>query len=144
MRYSAGDDCRWIAVAPAGYVLELNCGPFRIPSSSNCVNDRLEISLSGRSDLADAQLICGTGTFTKNSQSNRLVVALRVAARTNGGIFACTIKTAQECKCGRRKTSRIVGGMETEVNEFTMMAGLVDIKARLIKCGATISTFYCS
>lgn len=34
--------------------------------------------------------------------------------------------------------TKIVGGRETGVNEYTMMAGLVDKNLRIIFCGATI------
>lgn len=36
-------------------------------------------------------------------------------------------------------TTRIVGGVETGVNEFPMMAGLVSLRSREVLCGATLS-----
>ena len=36
-------------------------------------------------------------------------------------------------------TTRIVGGVETGVNEFPMMAGLIDLQSRNLHCGATLS-----
>lgn len=39
----------------------------------------------------------------------------------------------------RNTTTRIVGGVEAGVNEFPMMAGLVNLRSRDILCGATIS-----
>lgn len=43
-------------------------------------------------------------------------------------------------QCGRRKRSRIVGGQPTLVNEFPMMAGLVQGGSASVFCGATIVT----
>lgn len=34
--------------------------------------------------------------------------------------------------------TKIVGGVETEVNEYPMMAGLVDPEEKSVYCGATI------
>lgn len=42
------------------------------------------------------------------------------------------------CDCGRRKQTRIVGGVETGVNEFPCMAGIVSKSTRQMLCGATI------
>lgn len=36
-------------------------------------------------------------------------------------------------------TTRIVGGVETGINEFPMMAGLVVLNTKKVECGATIS-----
>lgn len=36
-------------------------------------------------------------------------------------------------------TTRIVGGVETGVNEFPMMSALVNLRSRAVHCGATIS-----
>jgi len=44
-------------------------------------------------------------------------------------------------QCGRRRTSRIVNGVNTGVNEFTMMAGLVQGTA-FVFCGGTILSNY--
>lgn len=39
-------------------------------------------------------------------------------------------------------TTRIVGGIETGVNEFPMMAGIISLRTRDLVCGATISKLY--
>lgn len=36
--------------------------------------------------------------------------------------------------------SRIVGGVETLVNEYPMMVGLVDVTLKIVYCGGTIIT----
>jgi len=54
-------------------------------------------------------------------------------------LLLAPLSSAQSC--GRRKTSRIVNGANTGVNEFTMMAGLVQGTA-FVFCGATIVSNY--
>jgi hypothetical protein len=57
-----------------------------------------------------------------------------------GSQFHCEISAVVDsCVCGRRKRGKIVGGEETNVNEFLSMAGLIDGVEGII-CGATIST----
>lgn len=36
----------------------------------------------------------------------------------------------------------LVGGSETQINEYPSMAGIVDSKERRVYCGATISKFF--
>lgn len=45
-------------------------------------------------------------------------------------------------QCGRRKTRRIVGGTTTFVNEFPMMAGVVQTPTPAVFCGAIIINNY--
>ncbi|XP_074102646.1 venom serine protease 34-like [Cotesia typhae] len=40
--------------------------------------------------------------------------------------------------CGWTNPTRIVGGRETKVNEYPMMAGIIDINGQYLICGATI------
>lgn len=59
---------------------------------------------------------------------------------SRGGRLRCFLQaTPNNCVCGIRNRGRIVGGTETLVNEYPMMAGLVDAVERAIICGATIS-----
>lgn len=49
-------------------------------------------------------------------------------------------ENSKNCKCGVRgpKTNRVVGGQETGVNEFPMMAAVIDDGIGIIKCGGVI------
>jgi len=51
------------------------------------------------------------------------------------------VQQSSSQSCGRRKTSRIVGGVYTGVNEFTMQAGLVQ-GTNFVFCGGTIIANY--
>ena len=47
--------------------------------------------------------------------------------------------SASECQCGLAKRSkRIVGGEQTEVNEYPWMVGLVNKGQREVFCGASL------
>merc|ERR1711892_649411 len=48
-----------------------------------------------------------------------------------------TKPAGQGCKCGVKKTSRIVGGTETEVNEYPWMAALSQTGDNFF-CGGTL------
>lgn len=70
------------------------------------------------------------------SATNRRPGTLAVLAATQ-----LTLTNGQAVtQCGRRKRSRIVGGTPTLVNEFPMMAGLVQGNRATVFCGATIVT----
>lgn len=77
-------------------------------------------------------------------------VSLIAPGYTSGGRFLCEAKAVERpqdmeenCTCGWKNPTRIVGGTTTGVNEYPMMAGLVGSEERMIICGCTIiSTQY--
>ncbi|KAJ9578624.1 hypothetical protein L9F63_005114, partial [Diploptera punctata] len=104
--------------------------------------DRLLISQTGNTN--DFHTYCGKGTFSLQSQSNKMLIELHIPYNTLGGRFYCTLYTILKptppptCECGWKKESRIVNGQETGVNEYPMMAGIVDGEIRELICGGTI------
>ncbi|XP_053670994.1 venom serine protease-like [Anopheles nili] len=141
--YPAYTQCRWTLSTTQGSRIALACSDVSLPMSTSCNTDRLVVSKTGQSSLSDGQAYCGTGVLNTESTSNRLVVALQIPGATQGGRFYCTA-TKIECQCGLRRTRKIVNGEETLVNEFPMMAALVDgsMSGEGIFCGATIITNY--
>lgn len=105
------------------------------------------MSRTGRKDLLDAERFCGSGSFTRTSVSNMMVASLKVVLNPPRGFIQCSFKAQKitNCNCGVKKNTKIVGGQPTEVNEYPMMAGLVDKNEKNSKgnfepiCGATIS-----
>uniref|UniRef100_A0A182QNQ3 Peptidase S1 domain-containing protein n=1 Tax=Anopheles farauti TaxID=69004 RepID=A0A182QNQ3_9DIPT len=139
--YGPNMQCTYIIRAPYGYRVTLDCPTFQIPSSSNCALDSVRVSRSGSLDFADAFTYCGAGQLLEKSNANLMTIRLRSAPTSSGGRFACTLSIPQQsCECGRKKTQRIVNGVETMVNEFPMMAALIDVKTKTVICGATIVT----
>ncbi|XP_063217452.1 venom serine protease-like [Bacillus rossius redtenbacheri] len=149
--YPGDTNCRWYAVAASGSRLYLDCS-ISIPRMANCTQDRLSVSLTGKTSLDDAEYYCGAGTFSVMSTSNAMNVVLQSSYYSQGGLFFCnltalpdsatstttTTTATPSCSCGWRKTTRIVNGETTGMNEFPMMAGLVELTQRNVFCGATI------
>ncbi|KAG7301069.1 hypothetical protein JYU34_015452 [Plutella xylostella] len=143
--YPPSTSCRWIAACPQGYYCQLQCSDIDLPYTTGCTLDRLLISRTGDPTLAGAQSYCGRGTLTVSSEGQQLSVGLQAARNSPGGKFFCTL-TAQPrtpaptptCSCGYRKVNRIVGGTETGVNEYPMMAGIYDKRIFQVYCGGVI------
>ncbi|XP_058462888.1 venom serine protease-like [Malaya genurostris] len=137
--YSPNIVCSFRVNAPFGYRINFTCEDFQIPRSTNCKMDSFSISLAGREDLQDAFTYCGAGVIQHKSIAEQLYVQLRSVPSSRGGKFLCKMSIMpQNCSCGKKKTMRIVNGVQTMVNEFPMMAALIDVKTRTVMCGAVI------
>jgi len=140
--YHNNADCRYSLSSPAGTQIRMECD-VNIEYDSQCAYDRLSVSLSGDSTLADGRLACGQGAFTQTSTSNALTIGFRsdgsnpasnapfrfYCLLTVVGTAATTTTTTapaaasgfrnNTCTCGLRNDgSRIVGGTNALVNEF--------------------------
>ncbi|KAI4500529.1 hypothetical protein M0802_004491 [Mischocyttarus mexicanus] len=124
---------------PNYYIGENNC-QWKASSntkSPNCTMDYLKVKISEDIEYK----FCGINSFALESIGSNMKIQFHSRYNTYGGKFQCTLTAAEEeCKCGWKNPSRIVGGTETGVNEYPMMAGLVDFLKRLLFCGATIIT----
>ncbi|XP_028045765.1 venom serine protease 34 isoform X2 [Monomorium pharaonis] len=72
-----------------------------------------------------------------------MTIELSTSFWSSGVKFLCELQAIDEiendnCRCGWKKSTKIVGGLETGVNEYPMMAGLVDSLQKDVYCGATI------
>ncbi|XP_015596057.1 venom serine protease 34 isoform X2 [Cephus cinctus] len=138
--YSGQRSCRWYAKSATR--VRLSCEVFSLPATANCVGDRLSVSPSGDLQLSDAHRYCGTGTFAVESTGNYLNIVLESVSASSTGRFLCKLESISSsepnCNCGWKKQTRIVGGTQTGVNEYPMMAGLIDSTQRILYCGATI------
>lgn len=145
--FPAGTACRWQAVSPQGSHLELECTDFRvggiIPGTDQCGGDRLYVTPTGDPSLVDAEVHCGQGGFMVTSVRNAMSIVFQSDFQDDPmDRFLCSLTAVRDspppCDCGRRNEMRIVGGIETGVNEFPMMAALIDPVIRRVFCGATI------
>ncbi|KAK2586038.1 hypothetical protein KPH14_012040 [Odynerus spinipes] len=133
--YRGRHSCMWRSRSNTR--VKLNCTLVEIPASRNCSLDALTIQVDNDIEYA----ICGLNSFTVESVSSEMIIKFRSSYNTYGGKFRCELTaTPQTCSCGWKNPTRIVGGVETGVNEFPMMAGLVDLQTRLLYCGAVIIT----
>lgn len=139
--YGPSANCLWRAVAPEGYKIETNCD-LNIPPTESCYQDKLFISLVGNPNLENAYTYCGSGsTGSLMTEANSISMGLQSAYYTQGGRFLCTIvakEISKPCNCGWKNTRRIVGGVETKMNEYPMMAALMDFASQDWFCGCTI------
>ncbi|XP_003402441.1 venom serine protease 34 [Bombus terrestris] len=141
--YSRSQSCSWTIVSE--YKVDLTCSTFELPWSSNCFQDKVAVQVNS----STTHRYCGNGQFNIQSESNTMVVTLQSPIWSRGGRFACEVRSvkrsqdSENCECGWKNPSRIVGGNNTGVNEFPMMVGIVDFERRVVFCGGTIiSTRY--
>ncbi|CAG9864067.1 unnamed protein product [Phyllotreta striolata] len=147
--YTAYTDCDWYGESPVGTQIHIYCEDVLIPTSVECKGDQLRVSLSGDTSFRDVKVYCGVGALSLIANSNKVAIGLKAAYNSPGGRFLCTLtpKTpAINCDCGWKRSTRIVGGQPTGVNEYPMMAGLIDSRVKTtpeVICGGTIiSTQY--
>ncbi|XP_076628671.1 venom serine protease 34 [Colletes latitarsis] len=137
-KYEGAKSCMW--TMKSDYRVNLTCETFNIPWSINCFQDRMVIQV----DESTAYQYCGDVSFNIESKNNTMTVSLLSPYGSRGGRFLCKVEPikrpedSEKCKCGWKNPSRIVGGVETGVNEYPMMAGLVDALQRRVYCGGTI------
>ncbi|XP_066600685.1 venom serine protease 34-like [Prorops nasuta] len=136
--YTGQNYCRW--VAQSSYRNKLTCTVFQLPASQGCSQDVLTVKINN----GDPYKYCGTGTFSIESESKLMEIRFYSPSTTTGGKFLCLLQAIEEeqesndCACGKKNPNKIVGGQETGVNEYPMMAGLVDASIKMLYCGAGI------
>ncbi|XP_011879072.1 PREDICTED: venom serine protease 34-like [Vollenhovia emeryi] len=129
--------CKWIA--KSDYRVRLTCNNFNIPWNLRCALDKLTVYVNDSVSYS----YCGNETFSVESTGELMTIELSISLWSSGVKFLCELQALDEignddCRCGWKKPTKIVGGMETGVNEYPMMAGLVDPFQRDVFCGATI------
>ncbi|XP_046827166.1 venom serine protease-like [Vespa crabro] len=134
--YYMGEHNCWWSARSSGRI-KLNCTIFDIPPSSNCSLDFMKVKVDDDIEY----VFCGLNSFTVESIASKMTIKFHSRYNTYGGKFRCILRVVkEECRCGWKNPSRIVGGVETGVNEYPMMAGIVHLDTRFLYCGATIIT----
>ncbi|XP_011876306.1 PREDICTED: venom serine protease-like isoform X2 [Vollenhovia emeryi] len=129
--YKDENQCTWNATSP--YNIQIKCN-IEMTQTSGCDLEQLSFKF----DNKELVRYCGRGEFVLEGRNPTVRF---VSKRFSSGKFLCNMTTLHknnDCKCGWRKTTRIVGGEETGVNEFPMMCGIVDAKDGTLYCGCTI------
>ncbi|CAG9765917.1 unnamed protein product [Ceutorhynchus assimilis] len=151
--YSAGSSCKWVAKSPPNSKIFLSCDDITMPKSVNCKQDHLEISSIGKKNFTESHKYCGEGAFSLVTQESTLHVVLKTMKKSEAGRFLCSVTAVEaktedqvpfqspmvqpSCQCGWKNDRRIVGGVDTSVNEYPAMVGMVDSNRR-VYCGGTI------
>jgi len=156
--YGPGTNCRWVAQSPQYTKILIMCPDIYLPASDNCREDYLAFALDGDSTLTASHRYCGSGALNLVSRTNGIAVGLSSPWFSRGGRFTCSLtavvddfvfpdpppngmqmRPMPKCDCGKRKPRRIVGGVQTGINEFPYMAGIKPLVfGDNFFCGATI------
>ncbi|XP_066600686.1 venom serine protease 34-like [Prorops nasuta] len=141
--YTGRNSCRWIV--QSNYPMKLTCDELALPRSQDCSEDELSIKANDNS----THNYCGNSTINIESEDNLLEIRFHSQNTTTGGRFFCIVETIEEkqknpdCDCGITSSNRIVGGEETNMNEYSMVAALVDASNKSVFCtGAIIANLY--
>ncbi|KFB50060.1 AGAP011908-PA-like protein [Anopheles sinensis] len=136
--YPAGSSCRFVVRAPPGYTIQASC-TLNMGNTGSCTTDFLYISTEGFTSPVGSEYFCGKGTVSRQSLFNKLTISYISASSTNSGSFTCRLVVQpQACDCGWSKETKIVGGSEASINEFSSMVGLLDTLTVNVFCGAVI------
>ncbi|XP_047493192.1 trypsin-1-like [Penaeus chinensis] len=115
-----------------GSTLQLQCSSFQLQGSRRCRKDFLQVTTLGFS-----RRFCGKkSSFVVSRNSRRIITRFRTNARGSSRGFSCSV-SASECGVVNRVT-RIVGGVETEVNEYPWMVSLRYSDSMEHICGASV------
>ncbi|XP_072766735.1 venom serine protease 34-like [Anoplolepis gracilipes] len=133
--YQGENHCTW--QMESRYVTKINCSVNMPASANGCTQDTLSVQIAGK----NVQKYCGNGSLILEGMNP--IIKLDSLSYSKGGKFLCEIRAEKpfdenNCKCGWKKTTKIVGGKETGINEYPMMCGLVDSTMKMIYCGCTI------
>jgi len=130
--------------------LNINCSKFKIPNrSKKCSKggDYMQIQ-----SLGNKNRYCrknGPDAADGSAEGNKpLKVLFKSGKKSKGSSGAkCTVSCAptpapvvmNDCNCGlAQRTTRIVGGVETEVNEYPWQVGMVSTGTTRIWCGGSL------
>ncbi|PBC25530.1 Plasma kallikrein [Apis cerana cerana] len=127
----SGPKCTWTITSY--HRINLKCSLVEFSKTKNCDKGSLTVKKNF------ATKYCGNITLNVESTSNKMIVILSPPGR-----FFCEVqpikrvKDSTNCNCGWKNPSRIVGGINTGINEFPMMAGIKRTYETGMICGATI------
>ncbi|XP_071512845.1 trypsin-1-like [Panulirus ornatus] len=156
--YPPNENCQWSFQADDPEdTLTVVCS-FNVRASRRCSADKLTFTEFETGGYATSVRYCGNhGTITYNSYGPQVIATFRSNRRGSAPGFSCTVSVDGEettteapttpdvgetpspgCPCGNvNRATRIVGGQETEVNEYPWQIGLVTSSYNLI-CGGSI------
>merc|ERR1719445_2195438 len=91
-----------------------------------------EPMMSGSESMMSGSMMEGHGSGAASGTASG-----SESGTSSGSGAGATTSSSGTCKCGIKKTSRIVGGSETEINEYPWMASIADSQESQF-CGGTL------
>uniref|UniRef100_A0A2S2P4X6 Venom serine protease 34 n=1 Tax=Schizaphis graminum TaxID=13262 RepID=A0A2S2P4X6_SCHGA len=145
-------ECRWFAKTPSpADRLVLDCHEFDLPESSFCKSDALIVSRVGDANFTDGVRHCGPRSFTAVSRTNKMYIKFVAKRHSRSGRFMCSVgakrvdfwipeavTNPQFCECGEQDKGVFANGKTAGVNEYPLIASLIDGQTANLFCGATI------
>lgn len=135
---SSTTPCRYQILAPANTFIQASC---TISLSDTSCNSRFLVSRSGNKNLIDYVNYCASGPVSVSSIGNELVVVIVGTATYRAG-FTCKFNSVvlnnTNCDCGWVGIPKIVGGVNTNVNEYISHVGLQQTSTNEVYCGGVI------
>ena len=70
--YPGGEDDKLMIYSPYGTIIDVVCQDINVEVTNGCQKDAMYFSPSGRTDFGDAVGLCGKGSYSLSSTTNRL------------------------------------------------------------------------
>ncbi|XP_063602613.1 transmembrane protease serine 9-like [Penaeus indicus] len=148
--YPGGKKCTWKFRTSVDSKLSIQCNDFNMQQSRQCRKDFFRVTDSS----GFKQKYCGAkGSLSVSDKSRRVTVLFKTNRKKSDTGFSCSVRASvpdsqttvdpqptSECTgCGQvNRANRIVGGVETEVNEYPWMVSLVNGNGYYHFCGGSI------
>ncbi|XP_063602625.1 transmembrane protease serine 2-like [Penaeus indicus] len=143
--------CTWKFRTSVDSKLSIQCDDFNLQQSRQCKKDFFRVTDSS----GFKQKYCGAkGSLSVSDKSRRVTVLFKTNRKKSNTGFSCSVRASvpdsqtttvdpqptSECTgCGQvNRANRIVGGVETEVNEYPWMVSLVNGNGYYHFCGGSI------
>ncbi|XP_066986868.1 clotting factor G beta subunit-like isoform X7 [Macrobrachium rosenbergii] len=129
-KYPVGSSCQWtFQGTSSASSISITCTDFRLQYCKYSF-----VMITGK-DLYK-QYCWVQGPFTETSKNNQMQVFFQTARRQGYG-FSCIVTASEPCGTVNR-VSRIVGGVETEVNEYPWQVAVVYAGTNSVFCGGSL------
>ncbi|XP_047488843.1 transmembrane protease serine 2-like [Penaeus chinensis] len=149
--YPGGKRCTWKFRTSVDSKLSIQCDDFNLQESKKCRKDFFRVTDSS----GFKQKYCGgKGSLSVSDKSRSVTVLFKTNRKKSNTGFSCSVRASvadsqattidpqptSECTgCGQvNRANRIVGGVETEVNEYPWMVSLVNGNENYHFCGGSI------
>ncbi|CAL4124214.1 unnamed protein product, partial [Meganyctiphanes norvegica] len=138
--YNSKSKCQWKIKSTTD--ITITCVDFTLQSSNKRGKCADALMLDGKKFCGTSLTSYSGGTSIKavfKSNKKKNYSGFSCYATADSGTTVTTTTPSGDCKCGQaNKASRIVGGVETEVNEYPWQAAMIYSGYTQVFCGASV------